>query len=240
LSIPCGAIAANAMCRIYSPGYSKGKPLSSRMGSIMQNPKANKGLYGILAALLLVMLAGAAYSSGGGVTQIYKQAQTPLESSKIEASLELPVKRVMVKEPYQGGAFWTTSRKDQMERFRCTTCHNGQEVTAANAAGIAHGAIELVHGSETKPLNCLTCHQKDNRDLLTTEAGVDVDMDHSYQLCGHCHFRQKKDWVGGAHGKRVEFWAGQRVVQNCTSCHDPHAPRFTKRWPVTYSTPLAK
>jgi predicted CXXCH cytochrome family protein len=27
------------------------------------------------------------------------------------------------------------------------------------------------------------------------------------------------------------------VVKNCTACHDPHSPRFQKRWPVTYSPP---
>jgi cytochrome c2 len=46
--------------------------------------------------------------------------------------------------------------------------------------------------------------------------------------------------VGGAHGKRISYWAGQRVVKNCTACHDPHSPRFKKRWPVIYSPPLSK
>ena len=32
---------------------------------------------------------------------------------------------------------------------------------------------------------------------------------------------------------------GRRIfVQNCASCHDPHAPLFEKRWPKTYSQPL--
>ena len=206
----------------------------------MKTPIPNKGFYGILAALLLMALAGAAYSAGGGVTQIYKNARAPFDSARVGSPLELPVKAVMVKQPYQGGVFWTTARTGQMERFRCTACHNDQEVKAAQAAAIAHGEIKLVHGSGQKPLDCFTCHLKNQRDLLVTEAGVEVEMDHSYQLCGQCHFRQKKDWVGGAHGKRVNNWAGKRVVQNCTSCHDPHAPRFAKRWPVTYSAPLAK
>ena len=46
--------------------------------------------------------------------------------------------------------------------------------------------------------------------------------------------------VGGAHGKRLSYWAGQRVVTNCASCHNPHSPRFEKRWPVTYSPPYKK
>ncbi len=53
--------------------------------------------------------------------------------------------------------------------------------------------------------------------------GQKIDFDHSYQLCGQCHFRQKRDWLGGAHGKRETYWAGERVVRNCTSCHNPHS-----------------
>ena len=41
-------------------------------------------------------------------------------------------------------------------------------------------------------------------------------------------------------GKRVGYWAGKRVVENCTSCHNPHSPRFKSRWPVTYSPPFEK
>ena len=104
----------------------------------------------------------------------------------------------------------------------------------------AHGEIVLNHGSEARPLSCYTCHKKDERDFLITEEGTKIDMDHSYQMCGQCHFRQKKDWVGGAHGKRVSWWAGDRVVKNCTSCHDPHAPRFKKQWPETYSRSLTE
>jgi formate-dependent nitrite reductase cytochrome c552 subunit len=28
------------------------------------------------------------------------------------------------------------------------------------------------------------------------------------------------------------------VVYNCASCHNPHSPRFEKRFPATYSVPL--
>ena len=124
--------------------------------------------------------------------------------------------------------------------YKCSQCHNNQPVSIANAAKTAHGRIALDHGSPEKPLACFTCHDRESRDLLVTEGGERVDMDHSYQLCGQCHFRQKKDWVGGAHGKRITYWAGERVVQSCASCHDPHSPHFKKRWPVTYSSPTAK
>jgi predicted CXXCH cytochrome family protein len=27
-------------------------------------------------------------------------------------------------------------------------------------------------------------------------------------------------------------------VFNCTTCHNPHSPRFEKRFPATYSVPI--
>ena len=207
----------------------------------MKTPLLRKCFLGILVAMLLTGLGGYALSAGGGVTQTYKSANQPLDSAKQVASdLTLPLKTVMVMEPYQGGAFWVETRKDKMERFRCSRCHDNKPVFSEKAKEVAHGEIKLVHGSKSKPLNCYTCHHKEERDSLETEKGEKVDMDHSYQLCGQCHFRQKKDWVGGAHGKRIKYWAGQRVVMACTSCHDPHSPRFAQRWPKTYSSPTAK
>ncbi|NNF47309.1 MAG: cytochrome C, partial [Desulfofustis sp.] len=85
---------------------------------------------------------------------------------------------------------------------------------------------------------CIDCHHPEKRDYLEDKKGRKIDFDHSYQLCGQCHFRQKRDWLGGAHGKRVTNWAGDRVVFNCTTCHNPHSPRFEKRFPATYSVPI--
>ena len=198
-------------------------------------------LCGILPALLLIFPAGPVYSAEGGVVQIYKNATAPFDDDKqVDAALSLPIPSVLVTERYQGGRFRTETRKDKLQRFSCSQCHNNKPVRVAKAAEIAHGEIILNHGSEARPLSCYTCHKKDERDFLVTEQGTKIDMNHSYQMCGQCHFRQKKDWVGGAHGKRISYWAGQRVVKNCTGCHDPHSPRFKMRWPVIYSPPLSK
>jgi len=207
----------------------------------MKTPTLKNCLWGILAALLLIFPAHPAYSAEGGVVQIYKNATAPFDDKEqVDADLSLPIKTVRVSEKYQGGRFWTETRKDKIQRFSCSQCHNNKPVSITRAAEIAHGEIVLVHGSETRPLSCYTCHDNDERDFLVTEQGMKVDMDHSYQMCGQCHFRQKKDWVGGAHGKRISYWAGRRVVKNCTACHDPHSPLFEKRWPKTYSPPLSK
>ena len=207
----------------------------------MKTPIIRNCLWGVLPVLLLIFAAGLAYSTEGGVVQIYKNATAPFDDeTQVDAALTLPIPSVLVTERYQGGRFRTETRKDKIQRFSCSQCHNNKPVRVAQAAEIAHGEIVLNHGSEARPLSCYTCHKKDERDFLVTEQGTKIDMDHSYQMCGQCHFRQKKDWVGGAHGKRISHWAGQRVVKNCTGCHDPHSPRFKKRWPVTYSPPLSK
>ncbi len=198
-------------------------------------------LTGIIALLLGIFAGWTAYSEQSGVTQVYKNANAPFDAEKsVNSVLPLPDDNVLVRSRYQGGLFWTETRKDKVERFKCSQCHDNKSVSVAQAAEMAHGDIKLNHGGQLKQLSCFTCHSKEERDLLMTEAGEAVDMDHSYQMCGQCHFRQKKDWVGGAHGKRISYWAGKRVVKNCTSCHNPHAPRFEKRWPVTYSPPYKK
>ncbi len=207
----------------------------------MKTPISNIYLRGILPALLLIFASGPAYSAEGGVVQTYKNATAPFDDAKqVDAALSLPISSVQVTERSQGGLFRTETRKDKMPRFSCSQCHNNKPVRVARAAEIAHGEIALNHGSQARPLSCYTCHNKEERDFLVTEQGTKIDMDHSYQMCGQCHFRQKNDWVGGAHGKRISYWAGERVVKNCTGCHNPHSPRFEKRWPAIYSPPISK
>ena len=207
----------------------------------MKTPTPKKCLWVIFSLLVVLSSGSSAHSDQSGVTEIYKHANAPFDDQVGAASvIALPKDTVLVRTPYQGGRFWTETRKDKMQRFKCSQCHNNKPVTIPKAADVAHGDIRLNHGSPDKPLSCYTCHNKEERDFLVTEAGTKIDMNHSYQMCGQCHFRQKKDWVGGAHGKRITNWAGKRIVKNCASCHDPHAPRFEKRWPKTYSPPFTK
>ena len=206
----------------------------------MKTKPLEKFLLGAVVLLLVIFGGWAVHSDQGGVTHIYKNANAPFNDKSVQSVIDLPEDIVLVRTRYQGGVFWTESRKDKIERFKCSQCHNNKPVSISGAAEMAHGDIKLDHGGVEKPLSCFTCHNKEVRDALETEAGVIVDMDHSYQLCAQCHFRQKKDWVGGAHGKRVSYWAGKRVVKSCVSCHNPHSPRFKKRWPVTYSPPYQK
>ena len=162
----------------------------------MKTTKIKKLLFGAIVLLLVIFAGWTAHSEQGGVTRIYKNANLPFDSHKsITSVIILPKDTVLVRSPYQEGRFWTETRKEKMERFKCSQCHNNTPVSVANAAEMAHGDIALNHGSPAKPLSCYTCHNKDDRDFLVTEAGTKMDMDHGYQMSGKCQFRPKKDCV---------------------------------------------
>jgi len=145
---------------------------------------------------------------------------------------------VLAREENQDGPFRVLTRKKLIGRYKCSSCHTQKAVTVNRGLELTHADVALEHGREGQALSCIDCHHLEERDFLEDKKGRKIDFDHSYQLCGQCHFRQKRDWLGGAHGKRVANWAGERVVYNCTTCHNPHSPRFKKRFPATYSVPL--
>jgi len=196
--------------------------------------------FGALAMVLLVHQEVKASEVPGSesVTERLGQATEPFDSLKVSTAYPLPVKTVEVKEQYQGGSFRVLARKAFIRRFRCSVCHNDKPVRVLNGFLFTHSDIKITHGLGKNQLTCNECHSTSNRDFLVDREGGKIDFDHSYQLCGKCHFRQKRDWLGGAHGKREKYWAGKRVVRNCTSCHNPHSPAFPIRMPATYSLPL--
>ena len=196
---------------------------------------------GLLALGLIVTLCGCRPEAGhgSGVGAVIDEAREPLENAEAAGVIPVDLPETVLSEVRgPGGYFMVTARKGEIGRFRCSGCHKGKAVQISGAAEMAHSDVTLRHGEEGGSLSCSTCHHEKERDFLAGEGDEKIDFDHSYQLCGTCHFRQKKDWAGGAHGKRVTYWAGSRVVRNCPSCHNPHSPRFDKRWPATFSLPL--
>lgn len=191
----------------------------------------------VITSVVFFPLSGCdTVSDHRGVNELIKKAESPLEENDKTAVFP-PESLVLVQEKFNGNRFFTQTRKDKIERFQCSSCHNKGEVTINEAREAAHGTIILQHAAARTPDACDTCHDLEDRDLLKTGTGQKIDFDHSYQMCGTCHFRQKEDWIGGAHGKRIYNWEGKRAVFNCTTCHNPHSPRFTKRWPATFSPP---
>ena len=192
----------------------------------------------LLLPAVMLLNSQLAIASQDSVLDRIHAADQPYDNMQIESAHQLPVKTVLVKESYQGGTFRVLARKDAISRYRCSVCHTKKTPQARDGALITHGDITINHGEGKNELACIECHDRKDRDFLVDMQGVKIDFDHSYQLCGQCHFRPKRDWLGGSHGKRVTYWAGERVVMNCTSCHDPHSPAFKTKMPETYSLPL--
>ena len=116
----------------------------------------------------------------------------------------------------------------------CTSCHEGQGIVdgrqAEEGEGI-HQNIQPVHPAQTGA-QCLTCHVADDVGRLRLERGGSTSIDHAYELCAQCHFRQVESWAFGAHGKRLVGWRGRRVVMSCADCHNPHRPATEPRMPM--------
>ena len=194
-----------------------------------------------ISVLLMILIVGdgtAAASSEKSFLEKVKSIDEPFDSRSVKQVMPVTQKTVLAKDEYQGGSFRVLARKQAIERYKCSSCHTDKPVLVNQGLELTHGDVVINHGQEGSELSCIDCHHRDDRDYLEDKKGRKIDFDHSYQLCGQCHFRQKRDWSGGAHGKRVSNWAGDRVVYNCASCHDPHSPRFEKRFPATYSVPL--
>lgn len=187
---------------------------------------------------LVLLIPGQGGAEEASFLDQVKSIHEPFDSRSVQQVRPVVQPTVLAKENYQGGSFRVLARKQDMERYKCSSCHTEKEVKGKSAFQLTHGDVVINHGREGSALICIDCHNPGKMDYLEDKKGRDIDFDHSYQLCGQCHFRQKRDWLGGAHGKRVSYWAGDRVVYNCTTCHNPHAPKFAKRFPATYSVPL--
>ena len=125
------------------------------------------------------------------------------------------------------------SKRDD-EMHPCANCH--QWVVSnpePRRLQTPHDNFELQHGLHGKGgFWCFTCHDVDNNFSLKTLEGEPVDFGHAYIVCGQCHVQQARDWVNGAHGKRIGNWQGKRQVLNCTACHYQHRPAIRPREPM--------
>lgn len=133
--------------------------------------------------------------------------------------------------------FFVASRTSEIVRYPCSECHTVPLATMSSPdtnLKRAHWEVELDHAVEGV-MDCQTCHAPNNTDSLVTLGGHAVSFDAAYRICGQCHSSQLKEWVWGAHGKRVGGWAPPRVSNNCTSCHNPHDPGFDSRFPARAS-----
>ncbi|MEE4175822.1 MAG: hypothetical protein V2I57_16375 [Xanthomonadales bacterium] len=126
-------------------------------------------------------------------------------------------------------AFSVVAREKQLTWHPCKNCHialppnpEPRQLMAPHAANLAHGDGRFW---------CLQCHDLEDRNQLRTLDGRTVGFDDAWKVCGQCHFQPQKDWAFGAHGKRVDTGPEERVIYNCTHCHDPHDPSIKPRAP---------
>lgn len=112
---------------------------------------------------------------------------------------------------------------------QCGTCHAimapDHTTRRSEDLDIFHQTLRFAHGQ----LACLSCHNKDDYDRLRLASDDQVEFPNVIQLCSQCHGPQWRDYQNGAHGGMNGYWdltKGGRVRNNCTHCHDPHAPKY--------------
>jgi len=140
-------------------------------------------------------------------------------------------KHVQVKDKHK--EYYVEERQKDLKFSNCSQCHLNEIVVKEDHDWnlSPHGNMNVKHASI---MNCKTCHDYQKPDSLKLINDKSVSMNHSYQLCSQCHHKEYEDWKGGAHGKRLNYWAGKRVIKNCTSCHNAHHPAIDPRLPVMF------
>ena len=118
----------------------------------------------------------------------------------------------------------------------CYACHEKGKSPAIHFTGNnrvvlpkEHEDLVMRHGRNDRNDNCYNCHDADNLEMLKTRDGHTTKLSESTPLCASCHGPTYRDWEVGIHGRTSGHWQrelGPITRQQCTSCHDPHAPEF--------------
>jgi hypothetical protein len=117
------------------------------------------------------------------------------------------------------------------EAYPCSECHDAEWETDSKPRVIEdHADVVLRHGGGR--FWCLECHDTEARDKLVSVGGAPTPFERADRVCAKCHAQQQRDFLHGAHGKRVGRWDGERVLWPCVKCHDPHAPAIAERKPM--------
>ena len=131
----------------------------------------------------------------------------------------------------------------------CTVCHGTDHPPkleyAADGTVImpkAHqNLLAMAHGRSNRNDNCFNCHDSHKLTQLVTREGTTLKFEQATLLCASCHGPTYRDWEVGVHGRTNGYWnraMGPSERQECTSCHDPHAPAFPQFIPLPAPRPL--
>lgn len=171
----------------------------------------------------MVWVAGFGGCGGDAPPMSGPPASLEVLSDAPRALATVPASPVVGRTGPGGAGFSVAHRTPAIEQYPCASCHaGGSALTPARETDV-HGDIRPVHPADAGPA-CTTCHAESDPSTLQLLDGRTATLDQAYRLCAGCHFEQGRDWAGGAHGKRLAGWRGQRVVLSCTGCHDPHSP----------------
>ena len=125
----------------------------------------------------------------------------------------------------------------ETERKDCARCHKPGEEPYRDESlppgQDAHWEITIHHAAD---MDCFSCHQKEDPSQLVSVVSNDATLESTYLHCGSCHKGELESWLGGAHGKRLTGWNEVRIINNCTVCHNPHAPAREKVIPLAQPT----
>ena len=186
----------------------------------------------MLLAVLTLSVTGGLLSPG---LLAEEQAAAPDEATEIEAA-QIPAQLTDPREVLDRYPPLTVSERipvlEDEGLYPCSDCHDGDFVVSnptVRELVEMHDDIELMHGGGR--FWCLTCHHSEDRDSLASLKIQPISFDESFLLCGQCHFERQRDFFSGAHGKRLGGWQGERLVEACTGCHDPHKPAIAPRKP---------
>ena len=173
------------------------------------------GLMLLTVSLLLAPVMGLAEAP---------QSQEELKKEGVDKQ-QAPIEVILQYEKKAPPFSVKTRKAGALEMLPCTDCHGDQKPNLQERKLTEeHTAIVLKHGGGQ--FWCTTCHNQTITDNLTSFKGVPIDFDRSYRLCGQCHFERQKDWFFGGHGKRIGNWNGERQLQLCVECHNPHDPQI--------------
>ncbi|MFI5399675.1 MAG: hypothetical protein ACHQZQ_01310, partial [SAR324 cluster bacterium] len=145
----------------------------------------------------------------------------------------------------QAPPFKVLPRIPSLTKFPCTNCHDNSFVDRrVRVLKDEHTDLVFEHGGGR--FWCYdACHNGRDMDHLVSLRRRPIDYDHAYELCGQCHFQQRRDLAFGGHGRRagawpaprdvpltaehllvkergkIAKWKGERVLLSCPACHNP-------------------
>lgn len=195
------------------------------------NPKETLVLAGISAAML-GLAASFLLNAWGNVRPPTTVPPTPPEFTNT-ATIRMSAKQLI-------------DSGEDASGLSCSSCHdeNKPVVVKLDAKGgillsEAHKDILIQHGQSSRNDHCFNCHNPRNLEELRAREGQSFKLTDSNPLCGSCHGPTFRAWEQGLHGRFTGFWdttKGKRVREDCTSCHNPHTPRFPsiKAGPAPY------